>query len=296
MKFKFLLLLVCSVLLWSCSSSDSSDTNTATDSKQIEDEVSEVDETQPQEPGDDGEDFPAFVLPSSFHISSLLQRAGLDFDEGVCNNPSNVNLYSTQSIKLLNFGVYSSDLFFNVLKDQNDQSKQYVKCLKQISEETGMGTIFNSNDILERFEQNIDNKDSVLFLVLEVEEQTDMYVERTNEEHTAMVIFTGAWLEGMYLGLLSYDDSKNEELARRLFEQACLLDNIVAGMQIHPGDDPIIMKVTAELEAIFNTVSSTDAYQKGDFGLVESEVPIAAISTLTKQIGQLRSNITKNNL
>jgi len=159
-----------------------------------------------------------------------------------------------------------------------------------------MGTIFNSNSILERFEKNIDNKDSVLFLVLEVEEQTDMYVERTNEEHTAMAIFTGAWLKEMYLGLLSYADSKNEELARRLFEQACLLDNIVAGMQIHPGDDPIIKSVTAKLEAIFKTITNTEAYQKGDFGLVENAIPSQAMTTLTKQIGTLRSNITQNKL
>lgn len=237
-----------------------------------------------------------FILPSAFHISSLLQRAGLTFEDGVCNDPGNVNLYSSKNAKLLNFGIYSADLFFNVFKDQNDVSKKYIKVLKQLSEETGMGAVFNSESILERFEKNIENKDSVLFLVLEIEERTDMYIERTNEEHTAMVIFTGAWLEGMYMGLKSHSDSKSEELARRLFEQACLLENIVEGMQNHPDEEPYIKKVSSELEKIFTIIRKTEAFSKGDYGLVETPIPYAELERLSNELQSFRNRIILNKI
>ncbi len=284
------------LFLFACSGNEGNESdneNSGNIEQEILDDVSKEEESEEKEIKLEDN---TFILPSAFHISSLLQRAGLTFEDGVCNDPGNVNLYNSKNAKLLNFGVYSADLFFNVLKDQNDVSKQYIKVLKQLSEETGMGAVFNSESILERFEKNIENKDSVLFLVLEIEERTDMYIERTNEEHTVMVIFTGAWLEGMYMGLKSHSDGKSEELARRLFEQACLLENIVEGMQNHPDDEPYIKKISSELEKIFSIVKETEAFSKGDYGLVETAIPYKELEQLSSELQNFRNRIILNKI
>jgi hypothetical protein len=280
--FSFIFL---TVFIYSCSS-DVKQTDSA-ESIEVQEESASISEDIPDES-------PSFILPSAFHVSSLLQRAGLEFEGIDCNSADNIALYNTKNSRLLNFGVYSADLFFCVLKDEKDLSKQYIKCLQQISEETGMGSIFNAESILERFEQNIENKDSVLSLILEVQKRTDMHVERSNEEHTAMLIFCGAWLEGMHLGLNNFQQNKNLELGKRLFEQACLLENLIVGLSAYPDPDETTQSLLAEMERVFASIKETEAFQKGDYGLIETPLPESAMMKISSNLNSLRNQVTLN--
>src|SRR5690606_330739 len=109
--------------------------------------------------------------------------------------------YVSKNTQLLNLGVYTSDLCYAVLNNQSQLSMEYFKAVKSLSEQVGMASIFSSGPLFERFEKNIGNRDSVIFIMADLQEQTDLYVKRSDQEHLAMVIFAGAWAEGMYIGL-----------------------------------------------------------------------------------------------
>lgn len=287
MKLRYLFALLFPLSLLSCSGNN--EDKTVDNSESIE-----ISSEQLTEEDAFGEEASSFIIPSAFHISSLLQQAGLEYDDDAYNAVQNAQFYESKNDKLLNFGIYSTDLFFSVMKDQNDLSKQYIKVLKNISDETGMGSIFNASEVLNRFEANIENKDSILNLILEVQENTDMFIERSNEEHTAMLIFTGAWLEGMHLGFLSFNSNKDEELGRRLFEQACLTENVVAGLQAHPSGDENINKLRTEFENLHKLISETEAYKAGDFGLVSSKVPSEKMTAIGAKLKSIRQGVTMN--
>jgi hypothetical protein len=248
---------------------------------------------------DDGfpDDMPeenAFIIPSAFHLSSLFQKAGLGFADGITNNPDKVGEYDSRMNKLLNFGVYSADLFYCVLNDQNQLSRKYINAMKQLSEETGMGSIFNIKEILERFEANVDNQDSVLKYVLQIQEQTDNYIEQSNEEHTAMVIFAGAWLEGMYVSLESYGTGQNEELGKRIVEQTYMLDNIIKGLELHPGDPEELNELSKQLVALHDKVSASDNYPKDEYEFHEHKLSHEDILAFKDNLSPIRNSLTKN--
>ncbi len=260
------------------------------DTSQIEQETKELaqEETVQEMPERES----SSVLPSAFHISGLFKKSGLEFSEGLTNSPSNVEKYNSRVSKLLNFGVYSADLFYCVLNDQNQLSKEYIAKMKKLSEETGMGEIFNTDNLLKRFEANVGNKDSVMEIILQVQEQTDMYVERSNEEHTAMVIFSGAWIEGMYVGITSYGSNKNEELGKRLSEQAYMLEPIIRGLTIYPGQSEELTTFVSGLTELNQLFISSENYSEGAFQFDENSLTEAELNALTGIIGRVRNNIT----
>jgi hypothetical protein len=164
-----------------------------------------------------------------------------------------------------------------------------------LADETGMSGIFNTAPILERFEQNIGNKDSVIAIMLEFQEKTDVMVAENNEEHTAMVIFTGAWFEGMYIGLDVARNSDNEVLRERLTEQLTILPNLITGLEMQPNKNAEIETMQADVQKLSDYVNSIEGL-KGedeysyDFTAMNSE----HFMELYNQVSAIRNNITKN--
>lgn len=278
-----------STMLWSCGSEP------GTEQKSIEDSQEAVIEDVAIEMEDDEE--ADFIIPSALQIHTIFKSSGLSYIDGITNSPDNTSKYLSKFEKLLNFGVYSADMFYCVLNDQTQLSTQYLKSIRTLSDETGMSGVFNSGPILERFESNIGNKDSVISIMLEFQEKTDILIAENNEEHTAMVIFTGAWIEGMYIGLDAARNSDNEMLRERLIEQMTILPNLIKGLEIQPNRNEQVDELQAKVVALsdyFNSIeglTGADEYSY-DVSVLENEHYIEFYN----QISALRTNITKSNI
>ncbi|MCB0481745.1 MAG: hypothetical protein KDC83_09950 [Flavobacteriales bacterium] len=242
-------------------------------------------------------DEPEFIIPSALQISSIFRSSGLVFVDGICNNPANTANYYSKFEKLLNFGAYSADLFYCVLNDQSQLSIQYLKSIRQLADETGLSGIFNAGPIFERFEKNIGKQDSVINIMLEFQEKTDMLIAEQNEEHTAMIIFTGAWVEGMYIGLDAARASENEMLRERLVEQMTILPNLIKGLEIQPNKNAEtegLQKKLVEVQTYFDSIEGL----KGDD---EYSYDISVMSTshfvkLYDLMAGIRKGITKQGI
>lgn len=242
-------------------------------------------------------DEPEFIIPSALQISSIFQSSGLSFVDGICNNPANASNYYSKFEKLLNFGGYSADLFYCVLNDQSQLSIQYLKAVRQLADETGLSGVFNAGPIFERFEANIGKRDSVINIMLEFQEKTDMLIAEQNEEHTAMIIFTGAWVEGMYIGLDAARASENEMLRERLVEQMTILPNLIKGLEIQPNRNAETEKFQKSLEEIQTYFDSIEGLKGED----EYSYDISVMSTshfvqLYDYVAGLRKNMTKQGI
>jgi hypothetical protein len=204
----------------------------------------------------DERDDPEFIIPSALQISTIFKSSGLTYREGLTNSPDKTSDYYSKFEKLLNFGGYSADLFYCVLNDQSQRSIKYLKSIRQLADETGLSGIFNTAPIFERFEANIGNKDSVVNILLEFQEKTDVLIAENNEEHTAMIIFTGAWIEGIYIGLDASVANKNDALRERLMEQMTILPNLITGLDYQPNK-------TAEMDALKSKLQEISTYLDG---------------------------------
>lgn len=246
-------------------------------------------------PNDMDDEEPEFIVPSALQIHHIFKSSGLKYIDGITNKPENTSKYLSKFEKLLNFGVYSADMFYCVINDQTQLSSQYLKSIRSLADETGLSGIFNAAPILERFESNIGNKDSVIAIMLEFQEKTDILIAENNEEHTAMVIFTGAWLEGMYIGLDAAKASENDMLRERLIEQMTILPNLIKGMEYQPNRTAESEEMQSKLQGIYDYYASID-------GLAGDDEYSYDATVLTNEnyvefynlLNDLRTNVTKN--
>jgi hypothetical protein len=194
-------------------------------------------------------------LPSALQIGSIFQKSGLTYIPGTTNPPENMSKYESKTNKILNFGVYSADLAYIVLNGQSQDAMNYLKTIKELSDQIGFGTIFESQDLLSRFENNLGNRDSIINVMIDIQARTDMFVDDNNLQDVTYIIFAGAWIEGMYIGVKATDHNKTHQVSGRLVEQMTILDNLVRALRSNKNQTSemeTITKKLVELEKFFN--------------------------------------------
>src|SRR5690606_11092627 len=99
-----------------------------------------------------------------------------------------------------------------------------------------MNSVFDNQGLLERFDKNIANKNSIEQISRDVHEKTEMYLEDNELKYFATIQFAGAWIEGMYLGSQNALTKNNDDLGMMLIEQLGILSNLVKGLKSSSGE------------------------------------------------------------
>jgi len=189
-----------------------------------------VDSTSSNE-AQEQEDNYQFIPPSPIQIGLILEKAGMDYLPNVANPAEDVDEYTDKFSQSICFGVYSCDLAYCVLNNKYDEASAYLKSIKSLGSKIGLETVFNSEDIITRFENNIGNKDSIVDILIYVQENTDAYIDDNGMSDLSVIYFLGAWIEGMYLGVKTLDNTKNKNIGVLLSEQMGILELLLAGLE-----------------------------------------------------------------
>lgn len=285
--FRLPALAVALTFMTACGSSESTETDTTAPSGDLEVETVEVEDDVEMETMD-------YMLPSPLQIALIFNHAGLEFQNELPNDHKNVTQYVGRTSKLLNFGAYSADLSYCVVNDESQASLNYMTTVKGLSNDLGLSSVFNSEEMLQKFERNLSNKDTLVEILTELQEKLDEYVDDNDDRFMHVVIFTGAWVESMYLGYRSTDDPN---IGRKLMEQMTILDNIVTGLSKNPQNDEFINGMVVELkeaksiymnfEAIKNLADTDDA----DFAVLE--VSPEELKALGDKMEQIRNSFVQ---
>ena len=172
-----------------------------------------------------------FIPPSPIQIGLILEKAGMDYLPNVANPAEDVDEYTDKFSQSICFGVYSCDLAYCVLNNKYDEASAYLKSIKSLGSKIGLETVFNSEDIITRFESNIGNKDSIVDILIYVQENTDAYIDDNGMSDLSVIYFLGAWIEGMYLGVKTLDNTNNKNIGVLLSEQMGILELLLAGLE-----------------------------------------------------------------
>lgn len=238
------------------------------------------------------EDF-SFMLPSPIQIASIFSQAGLKFDGGLTNPASKSSNYNTKTAKYLNFGVYSADLAYSVLNDQQQMSIDYLNVVKAMADDIGMPGIFGSGELIESFQKNIGNQDTMLAILTKVKRRTDEYLLENSEESKEAVFFAGAWIEGMYIGSNAVTSSTH--VSARLVEQMTIVNNIIRGLQMQKDEslelDWLITDLTT-LNRTFNSFESIKSLDLNEISMEDLKLENNELMELKNQIVAIRTKIT----
>ena len=240
----------------------------------------------------DQEDDASFMLPSPIQIAAMFNRAGLDFESGLTNPTENLTKYNTKTSKYLNFGVYSADLAYAVLNNQQQMSIDYLNAVKTLSDEIGMPNVFGTGSLIESFEKNIDNQDTVLTILTTIKRRTDEYLVENADESKESIFFSAAWLEGMYLG--SNSSSDRSKLTPRLVEQMTILDNIIKAIKVQKDatiDMNFMVDGLTDLKNTFDQLESIKSLDMSDMDIDEVNLTEEELGILNEKITVLRTKI-----
>lgn len=139
-----------------------------------------------------------YTLPTPFEVARMLEQAKAGYIFDITNSPDNLGRYITEKSKALNLGVYSSDLAYSTTYNKHDQAALFLNCTRVLSDELGISGVYESN-LMEKLKQIGNNKDSLVVLVNRVFLHTSAFLSNQDRHFLAVLIATGAFVEGLYL-------------------------------------------------------------------------------------------------
>jgi hypothetical protein len=234
-----------------------------------------------------------YSLPSPLQIASIFKKSGLKYKADITSKLVDPAKYTTNLTKAINLGVYSADLSYTVLNKQNQEAMNYMKLSRQLADNLGMGSVFEQGNLSKRFEKNIGNEDSLAYIIAELQMVTDMYLDENDQQQVTSIVFSGAWIESMYIGSKVYEKGKDKSLNNKLAEQMTILGSIIKALKAEEKKDAAITGLIAdltsvkdiydELPSVKNNPEAADDNEK-ELSLTDDEV-----SKLTAKIEILRT-------
>lgn len=167
-------------------------------------------------------------LPSPIHVARIFQRAGLKYLSGITNPAANATKYQSPYSKSINLGIYTTDLAYCTFNDQSQEAVTYFKAVKTLTDGLNMTSIFESTNLIPRFEKNIGNKDSLVSLMATLSMESDILLKQTSRLDVAYLSFSGAWIESMYIATQMLKNKRNPEIMQRVMDQSNSLGKLIA--------------------------------------------------------------------
>ena len=235
-----------------------------------------------------------FMPPSPIQIAAILKKVNMPYEEGLTNPTSNANKYSTKFKQSINFGVYACDLAYCVTNDKFEDAAKYLKVSKDISSKIGLEAVFKADNLIDRFESNIGNQDSIMEILFHVQMMTDDYIDDNDLRDLSVIYFTGAWVEGMNIGthtILGNDDHKISVL---LSEQMTIARSIIKGLRAVEDKNDDIIDLTDHIKEVVDAYHNLwSVKQEGEnIEYLDVELKHDEVISISEMILELREEIT----
>jgi hypothetical protein len=179
-------------------------------------------------------DFAMANIPSPATSIQELEGLGVSYDNSMLNPTGNVVKYADEYKKAMNLGVYNIDMAYAMMNDKGQDVLQYMKGVMMLADELGLKNAVGGM-VGSRAETNLTRKDSLFKILDEIFSKSDSYLRTNDRLYTAALIFSGSWLESLYLNCRISEkatDAKSVEKARRvLWEQRFHLGNLTKVLQ-----------------------------------------------------------------
>jgi hypothetical protein len=237
----------------------------------------------------------SFVPPSPLQIASIFKKAGLVYDASLLNPTTKSETYSNKFKQSLNFGVYSADLAYCVKNEKYTEAGEYLNTLKSLSAKIGLETVFASENLIERFKSNIGNQDSIVEILIFVQENTDEYIEQNGKIDLAVVYYSGAWVEGMYFGAMTASQNKTNNIGMIISEQMNMANALYKGLM---AVDDMSVEIEDLAESIMEFIKTYDNFESvkaigEDSEFFDIELTQAEVEEISKKIIVLRNSIVQ---
>jgi murein L,D-transpeptidase YcbB/YkuD len=243
-----------------------------------------------------------FIIPSPIQTEMLIQKSGATYNKNMLNETNKVNSYSTKFQKCLNLGIYGADLGYTTLYDQTQDAITYFKVTNTLANDLGLTSAFDKK-LVERFQKNLGNKDSMLVMVSAAYRASNDFLKHNERNEEAALIIAGGWIETLHFAINVMKTKGNEDVKRRIAEQKNTLNNLISLLSAYQGNEEYaeLLQKLNDLKTEYDNVqykyifkqSVTDEANKITTITSESEIIITpeTIQSIGEKIASIREMI-----
>ncbi len=248
-----------------------------------------------------------YSLTTPIELVALMNQMGLFYDESVLNPTDNVAKYTTANKQAVNLGIYAADLTYCSLFSQFQATLKAFEASKKLADGLGITDAYEAG-ALNRIQDNINQKDSLLKIISECLSNTDAYLKDNYRVGISLLVLSGGWIEGLYIATQT-NGSKNmsPNFSSLIGEQKISLENILKLIEVYQDESGVdlteIRKDMTELNKLYEKVQITlqSGAPKEDKGIHKTtltsstQVTISTedIKAISDKVKELRNKYTQ---
>jgi hypothetical protein len=239
-----------------------------------------------------------YNIPKPSEIPYMLQQTGADYNESLLSSRDKADAYMTRSDKAaLNLGVYAADIGYLSSYDKTQEAIDYMNTCKTLADNLNIIGTFDAS-LVNRFEANIANKDSLAHLLNSTMQRTETYLKNDNRNKLAAQVVTGSFIEGLHIstGLVKTypkdllpDDARNLVLTpiiQTILKQKSSVSDLHTMLSGIEQTEPVssIVSDLAQLEQTYNALNIEDQIKNNRADLVLSDKNLVEITNIVERI------------
>ncbi len=239
-----------------------------------------------------------YNIPSPSEIPYLLEATGAEFNQSLLNDRKKADSYSSRTDKAaLNLGVYTTDIGYLSSYDKTQEAIDYLNAAKKLADNLGVIGTFDA-DVLQSFEKNISNKDSLASILNKAVQKTDKYLKDDSKKRLAGLLITGSFVEGLYIStalIKSYpknilpDDARNlvlTPLMRVILQQEKSVDEMAKMLASLDQAEPVASLLTdiTALQASYRSLNIDEQIKNNRSDLVLTDKNLTEITIIVEKL------------
>lgn len=194
-----------------------------------------------------------YKLPLPVEMYKFVKESNPGFKKEILNSIEDLNRFPKNVDKAVNLGMYSADLAYCTILGQKELAVEYFRATKQLAESLHIAEGY-SEAMIERFNNNLDNNDSLYQISNSIYWKTCNYLEANEDVNVLPFIIFGSWLESVYLTMHSYDNpAENQKVLEQVAVQANSVDNLIEYMY-QTMLDMKVFNVNSDIQRVSNSL------------------------------------------
>jgi len=229
-----------------------------------------------------------FSFPSPVQTAILIKEVGGNYDATILNASSSATKYSTSFKKAINLGIYGADLGYVTIYEQPQDAISYLGAVKMLSGDLGVSGAFDKS-LLERFEKNVGNKDSLLVLVADAFKASDAFLKKNDRSDVGALVLAGGWVESLYFSTLEAEKTGNQDVITRIGAQKNTCNNLIKLMMpyYNKSEYTLFIDQLMELNDVFTGIEIVYTYKESTTDEANKKTKINSVTDIRVSKEQL---------
>jgi hypothetical protein len=245
-----------------------------------------------------------YEIPSPSEIPFIIEATGADFIPDLVNDLQKSEKYiSSNKVAAMNLGVFASDIGYLVTYEKVQEALNYMDACMEIGESLGLQSTIDVS-IIEKFEANLSNKDTLAAIINGAINDSDHYLKENERNNIAALVISGTFIEGLYIAtqivdsypkdILS-DDERNlilTPMIRIVLEQEKPLANMISLLNSIDNKGDWINGLINSLEELKSNYEELEVEELLDDNKTNLVLSDKILQRITIQIKKIRTTVT----